>query len=72
MSGQTILLIVINFILSVGLSYFSYQKYLKDKNKWMLAIFRFLSFFIIGLIIIDLTAENKSVFTEKPSVTFSD
>ncbi|SEA23930.1 hypothetical protein [Psychroflexus halocasei] len=68
MSGQTILLIVINFILSVGLSYFLYQKYLKDKNKWMLAIFRFLSFFIIGLIIIDLTAENKSVFTEKPQL----
>lgn len=68
MSGQTILLIVINFIISAGLSYFLYQKYLKDKNKWVLAILRFLSFFMIGLIIIDLTAENKSVFTEKPQL----
>lgn len=71
MSGQTILLIVVNFIISIGLSYFLYQNYLKDKNKWVLAILRFLSFFIIGLVIIDLTAENKSILTEKPQLVLA-
>lgn len=68
MAGQTILLIALNFILSLGLSFFLYQNKLKDKNKWWLAILRFLSFFIIGLILIELSTEKKSISTEKPQL----
>ncbi|MFN2261194.1 MAG: hypothetical protein ABR595_03920 [Psychroflexus sp.] len=68
MSGLLLLILLLNFALSIGLSYFLYPKFLKDKNQSILFVLRFLSFFLIGLLIINPEIDRTTYETEKPKL----
>ncbi|QSS97086.1 hypothetical protein [Psychroflexus sp. ALD_RP9] len=71
MTIETIIFILLNSIVSFGLSLLFYKNYLKDKSKWLLIGLRFLSFFIIITLLFDFSTELTQVSTEKPKLYIS-
>ena len=68
MSGLLLLILLLNFALSIGLSYLLYPKFLKDKNQSILFVLRFLSFFLIGILLINPEIDHTTYEVEKPKL----
>lgn len=68
MAGETILFLLLNGIISVGLSLFFYKSYLKDKSKWSLIALRFLSFFLIITLLYGFSFEVQQSEVKKPKL----
>ncbi|WP_127845041.1 hypothetical protein [Psychroflexus aestuariivivens] len=68
MSGLLLLILFLNFALSIGLSYLLYPKVLKDKNQSILFVLRFLSFFLIGILLINPEIDRTTYEIEKPKL----
>ncbi|SHE31303.1 hypothetical protein SAMN05444278_101146 [Psychroflexus salarius] len=68
MTNETIIFILLNSVVSFGLSLLFYKNYLKDKSKWLLIGLRFLSFFIVITLLFDFSTELTQVSTQKPKL----
>jgi hypothetical protein len=68
MTNETIIFILLNSVVSLGLSLLFYKNYLKDKSKWPLIGLRFLSFFIVITLLFDFSTELTQVSTQKPKL----
>lgn len=68
MTTETILFILLNGIISVGLSLFFYKSHLKDKSKWSLIALRFLSFFLIITLLYGFSFEVQQSEVNKPKL----
>lgn len=71
MTTQFLLLLLLNFACALGLAFILYQKLLQDKTQRVLALFRFLSFFLIGLLLINPEINLTELSIEKPKLTFA-
>jgi hypothetical protein len=71
MTSQFLLLLLLNFVCSSGLTFLLYHKLLQDKTQRVLALFRFLSFFLIGLLLINPKINSIELSIEKPKLTFA-
>ncbi|PKG43361.1 hypothetical protein [Psychroflexus sp. MES1-P1E] len=71
MTTQFLLLLLLNFACALGLAFILYQKLLQDKTQRVLAFFRFLSFFLIGLLLINPEINSTELSIEKPKLTFA-
>jgi len=65
------LLLILNIACAFGLSFLLYRKLFKDKTQSILAMFRFLSFFILGLLLINPEIETNTYSLEKPKLIFA-
>lgn len=70
MTSQLLLLLFLNLAGALGLTYLLYPKFYKDKTQGVLAMFRVLSFFILGLLIINPEIEAINYKLEKPKLVF--
>jgi hypothetical protein len=68
MTSQLLLLLFINFACALSLTLILYRKIRKDKTQSVLACFRFLSFFLLGLLIINPQIDATSYSLEKPKL----
>jgi hypothetical protein len=71
MTSQFLLLLLLNFACALGLAFLLYHKLLQDKTQRVLALFRFLSFFLIGLLLINPEINSTELSIEKPKLTFA-
>jgi hypothetical protein len=71
MTTQFLLLLLLNFACALGLAFILYQKLLQDKTQRVLAFFRFMSFFLIGLLLINPEINSTELSIEKPKLTFA-
>ena len=65
------LLLIFNIACAFGLSFLLYRNLFKDKTQSILAMFRFLSFFVLGLLLINPEIETNSYSLEKPKLIFA-
>jgi hypothetical protein len=71
MTSQFLLLLLLNFACALGLTFLLYHKLFQDKTQRVLALFRFLSFFLIGLLLINPEIDSTELSIEKPKLTFA-
>ncbi|SDG86587.1 hypothetical protein SAMN04488027_10974 [Psychroflexus sediminis] len=71
MTSQLLLLLFLNFACALALTLILYRNILKDKIQRVLALFRFLSFFLLGLLLINPEIEVTSYSLEKPKLVFA-
>lgn len=68
MTSQMLLLLLLNFACALGLTLILYRKLLNDKTQKILAFFRLLSFFILGLLLINPELDATTYQLEKPKL----
>ena len=71
MTSQLLLLLFLNFAFAVVLSFVLYPNLFKDKTQRVLALFRFLSFFLLGLLVINPKVDTTTYRLEKPKLIFT-
>lgn len=71
MSSQLMLLLLLNLACALGLTLILYRNLLKDKTQRVLALFRFLSFFLLGVLLINPEIDATSYSLEKPKLIFA-
>lgn len=71
MATQTLLLLLLNFACASGLTYLLYYKLKNDKTQRVLALLRFLSFFLIGILLINPELESTETRLETPQLIFA-
>lgn len=71
MTSQLLLLLLFNFACALGLTFILYRNILKDKTQRVFALFRFLSFFLLGLLLINPQIDATTYSLEKPKLVFA-
>ncbi len=71
MTGLTLLLLLINFACATAFTFLLYKNLFKDKVQSILACFRFLSFFLLGLLLINPKFESIDYTLEKPKLVIA-
>lgn len=71
MTSQLLLLLFLNLACALGLTLILYRNILKDKTQRVLALFRILSFFLLGLLLINPKIDATTYSLEKPKLVFA-
>jgi len=71
MTSQLMLLLLLNLACAFGLTLILYRNLLKDKTQRVLALFRFLSFFLLGVLLINPEIDATSYSLEKSKLIFA-
>lgn len=71
MTSQLLLLLFLNVACALGLTLILYRKILKDKTQSVLALFRFLSFFLLGILLINPKIDATTYSLEKPKLVIA-
>ncbi|NEV94260.1 hypothetical protein G3567_08905 [Psychroflexus sp. YR1-1] len=71
MTSQLLLLLFLNSACALGLTLVLYRNIRKDKTQRVLALFRFLSFFLLGLLLINPEIEATQYSLDKPKLIFA-
>lgn len=71
MTSQLLLLLLLNFACALVLTFILYRKLVKDKTQRVLALFRFLSFFLLGILLINPKIDATTYSLEEPKLVFA-
>lgn len=71
MTNHDVLLLLLNLACAFGLTFLLYKNLLKDKTQRVLALFRFLSFFLLGILLINPKIDATEYSVEKPKLVFA-
>jgi hypothetical protein len=71
MTSQLMLLLLLNLACAFGLTLILYRNLLKDKTQRVLALLRFLSFFLLGVLLINPEIDATSYSLEKSKLIFA-
>ncbi|MBZ9786561.1 hypothetical protein LB456_03740 [Psychroflexus sp. CAK57W] len=71
MTSQLLLLLLLNFACALGLTLILYRTILKDKTQRVLALFRVLSFFLLGILLINPKIDATSYSLKKPKLVLA-